>query len=154
MKSTVFWDIIRNQLFPPVFNLVSCLAYSLMLKMEAIYSSETSVNFQWTTRRYIPEDSKYSSRTVTSLWGILLSWCTIGEITSWCTWSTLSAARVSVTSMVWWVVVWDISQSTVYSTLCKVLLGQNYICVTCQNQFTYSSFWSIKAHGDCAQKFT
>jgi hypothetical protein len=25
--------------------------------MEAIYSSETSVDFQWNTRRYIPEDS-------------------------------------------------------------------------------------------------
>jgi hypothetical protein len=31
------------------------LAYSLTLKMEAIYSSETSVDFQRTTRRYIPE---------------------------------------------------------------------------------------------------
>jgi hypothetical protein len=30
--------------------------------MEAICSSETSVDFYWTTRRYIPEDSKYSSK--------------------------------------------------------------------------------------------
>jgi hypothetical protein len=35
---------------------VSCSAYSA-LKMEAIYSSETSVDFQRTTRRYIPVDS-------------------------------------------------------------------------------------------------
>jgi hypothetical protein len=35
--------------------LVSCLAYSSTLKMEATCSSETSVDFQRTTRRYIPE---------------------------------------------------------------------------------------------------
>jgi hypothetical protein len=38
---------------PFVFALVSCSAYSLTLKMEAIRSSETSVVFQRTTRRYI-----------------------------------------------------------------------------------------------------
>jgi hypothetical protein len=36
--------------------LVSCLVYSSTLKMEATCSSETSVDLQWTTRRYIPED--------------------------------------------------------------------------------------------------
>jgi hypothetical protein len=39
------------------FTLVSCSANSSTLKMEAIRSSETSVDFQQTTRRYIPEDS-------------------------------------------------------------------------------------------------
>jgi hypothetical protein len=38
------------------FTLVSYLAYSSALKMEATYSSETLVEFQRTTRRYIPED--------------------------------------------------------------------------------------------------
>jgi hypothetical protein len=38
------------------FTLVSCLAYSSILKMETIFSSETSVHFQRTTRRYVPED--------------------------------------------------------------------------------------------------
>jgi hypothetical protein len=33
--------------------LVSCSAYSLTMKVEAICSSETSVDFQRTTRRYI-----------------------------------------------------------------------------------------------------
>jgi hypothetical protein len=37
------------------FALVSCPAYST-LKMEVIRSSETSVDFQRTTQRYIPED--------------------------------------------------------------------------------------------------
>jgi hypothetical protein len=41
---------------PPAFTLVSCLAYSSTLKMEAKCSSETSVDFQRTTRHYIPED--------------------------------------------------------------------------------------------------
>jgi hypothetical protein len=39
-----------------IFTLVSCLAYSLTLKMEAMCSSEMSVDLQWTTRHYIPED--------------------------------------------------------------------------------------------------
>jgi hypothetical protein len=38
------------------FMLVSCSAYSI-LKVEAILSSETSVDFQLNTRHYIPEDS-------------------------------------------------------------------------------------------------
>jgi hypothetical protein len=38
---------------PPAFTLVSYSAYFSTLKMEAICSSETSVYFQWTTRRYI-----------------------------------------------------------------------------------------------------
>jgi hypothetical protein len=36
--------------------LVSCLAYSFNLKMEAIISSETSIDFHRTTKRYIPEE--------------------------------------------------------------------------------------------------
>jgi hypothetical protein len=42
---------------PPAFTLVSCLAYSSTLKMEATCSSKMSVHFQWTTRQHIPEDS-------------------------------------------------------------------------------------------------
>jgi hypothetical protein len=38
------------------FTLVSFLAYSSNLKMEAICSSESSVETQRTTRRHIPED--------------------------------------------------------------------------------------------------
>jgi hypothetical protein len=37
--------------------LVSCSAYYSALKMEPICSSETSIDFQRTSRRYIPEDS-------------------------------------------------------------------------------------------------
>jgi hypothetical protein len=37
------------------FSLVSCLAYPSTLKMEAICCSETSVDFQRTTPRYIPD---------------------------------------------------------------------------------------------------
>jgi hypothetical protein len=35
----------------------ACLAYSLIMKIEAVHSSETSVNFYRTTRRHIPEGS-------------------------------------------------------------------------------------------------
>jgi hypothetical protein len=39
------------------FTLVSCSAYFLTLKMEAVCSSGSSVDFQWTARCYITEDS-------------------------------------------------------------------------------------------------
>jgi hypothetical protein len=39
------------------YMLVSCLPYSATLKIEAICSSETSVDFQRTAWRYTPEDS-------------------------------------------------------------------------------------------------
>jgi hypothetical protein len=63
MESSIFWDItpcsplkVRARLcLPPAFTPVSCLAYSSTLKMEAKCSSETSVDFQRTTRSYIPE---------------------------------------------------------------------------------------------------
>jgi hypothetical protein len=42
---------------PPALSLAYCSAYFSTLKMEAICSSETSVDFQRTTQRYIPEDS-------------------------------------------------------------------------------------------------
>jgi hypothetical protein len=49
---------------PPAFMLVSCSAYSLTLKMEATHSSETSVEFQRTTRHYVPEDRTLHNTTV------------------------------------------------------------------------------------------
>jgi hypothetical protein len=42
---------------PPAFTLVSCSAYCSTLKMEAICSSETLVDFKRITLRYIPVDS-------------------------------------------------------------------------------------------------
>jgi hypothetical protein len=41
---------------PPAFMLISCFAYPSTLMMEATCSSETLVDFQQTTWRYIPED--------------------------------------------------------------------------------------------------
>jgi hypothetical protein len=77
MKSTISWDkrpygllkvnrgfggtyrlhLQADLCLPPPFTLVSHSAYSSTLKMEAIYSSDASVNLQWTTRPYVPEDS-------------------------------------------------------------------------------------------------
>jgi hypothetical protein len=48
-------ESISSKLFN-YFMLVSCLAYSSVLKMEATCSSETSVDSQWTTRRCISEE--------------------------------------------------------------------------------------------------
>jgi hypothetical protein len=43
-------------------HLVSCLSYSLTLKMEQLCSSETSVDIQGTTWRYTPEDGTLHNR--------------------------------------------------------------------------------------------
>lgn len=51
-KTTALFDACRL--------LVSCLAYSLTLEMEAECSSETPADFYQTTRRYVSED-KYSA---------------------------------------------------------------------------------------------
>jgi hypothetical protein len=73
-RSSIYWDItpcsplkandvseeyvapIFRDLFATYFLLFPCLAYSLTLNIEEIYSSETLVYFQRTTRVYIPED--------------------------------------------------------------------------------------------------
>jgi hypothetical protein len=64
VKNSVFWNI---KLLATCFTIVSCLAYSCALKMEASCSFEKSVNFEWTSRHYNPESrnhQKKSSRTL------------------------------------------------------------------------------------------
>jgi hypothetical protein len=81
LRSPIFWDItscsplkvnrhfggryflllkgrrIRKTELATFFLLVHCLAYYLILKFEATYFPETSVDFQRATCRYIPEDA-------------------------------------------------------------------------------------------------
>jgi hypothetical protein len=60
--NSVFWDITLysplkvNVRLTLIFALVSCSVYSSTLDMEAIYSSEKSVEFQRSIQRYTPED--------------------------------------------------------------------------------------------------
>jgi hypothetical protein len=69
MKSSIFLNITpyswlkakrrlskSQALLATFFTLISCLACSSTLKVEAIYFSETSLDFRRITRRYIPED--------------------------------------------------------------------------------------------------
>jgi hypothetical protein len=60
MKSFIFWDMVLCSSLqgnlPGYFVLVSCLAYSLALKMEVTCSSEMAVDFQRATWHYIPEE--------------------------------------------------------------------------------------------------
>jgi hypothetical protein len=89
MKSNIFWDITpcsplqvnrhfggtyRLHLFclPSAFTLVSCSAYSSTLKIEAICSSETSVHFHRTIRRYVLEDSNVQERILAFLFSYSL----------------------------------------------------------------------------------
>lgn len=46
---------------------VSCMGYSPTLKMEATYSSETSVDFQQATWYYIPEDRTVHNHTTVEI---------------------------------------------------------------------------------------
>jgi hypothetical protein len=55
MKSTIFWDI------------TTCSP--LKVKLEATYSSETSVDFQRTTQRIYPEDSTLHNHRCENLKG-------------------------------------------------------------------------------------
>jgi hypothetical protein len=48
---------------PPAFMLVSCFAYYSTLKMEETCSSEMLVDFQRTTRRYIPQDRTFQTNS-------------------------------------------------------------------------------------------
>jgi hypothetical protein len=48
---------LRVVLLVVCFMLISCLAYSSILKVEATWSNEMSVEFQWITWCYIPETS-------------------------------------------------------------------------------------------------
>jgi hypothetical protein len=56
MSGDVSDERIASALFAACFMPVSCLDYSLTLKMEVIYSCETSVDFKRTAQRYNPED--------------------------------------------------------------------------------------------------
>jgi hypothetical protein len=50
------WSSRKQSLFASWFMMVSCLAYSSTLKIEALCSSVTSVYIQQTTRHYVAED--------------------------------------------------------------------------------------------------
>jgi hypothetical protein len=54
-------DVVRASSHTDISMLISCLAYSSTQNMEAIYSSETSVDFHRISRRYIPEDGTLHS---------------------------------------------------------------------------------------------
>jgi hypothetical protein len=62
--------------------LLGLFLYSLTLKIEEICSSETSVDFQWTTQHYTPDDSTllfYVKKEVFKCEIILLFSCSIAH---------------------------------------------------------------------------
>jgi hypothetical protein len=59
--------IASRALLAACFMPVSCVAYSLTLKMEAIYFSEMVVDFHYTTQHYIPEDRTFHSHCCENL---------------------------------------------------------------------------------------
>jgi hypothetical protein len=71
----------NKQTLSPPFTLVYCSAYFFTLKMEAVCPSDTSVNTQRTTRRYIPQDGTLQVPSIVSplYW---LDW-TISRLSTW-----------------------------------------------------------------------
>jgi hypothetical protein len=67
LHSIVFVGALLATCFMPV----SFLSYSATLKMEAICSSETSVEFQRTTQRYIPEERTFRPESSQENAGVL-----------------------------------------------------------------------------------
>jgi hypothetical protein len=59
MSPTYSGSTSKSRKKPPTFSLVSCFVYSSIIMMEATVSSETSVDFQRTARRYIQEDRTF-----------------------------------------------------------------------------------------------
>jgi hypothetical protein len=90
MKSSIFWDIIPHSLlkvnqhvretfypcFAACFMLVSCLAYSSTLEMEATCSYEMLIDFQLTTQCYVLEDTTIFSLYRLFLYLVALIKCT------------------------------------------------------------------------------
>jgi hypothetical protein len=78
---------VNEAMFCACFMLVFCLTYSLALNMDAIYSSETSVDFHRTTQRYISEDTtlhnhrceNLKSNKLLCLFHFSALWCRISE---------------------------------------------------------------------------
>jgi hypothetical protein len=62
-KFRIFWDIAPCVTLKLTnFSEVRTASIIIVLMMEAVHTSETSVNFNMTTWRYIPEDSKLHTR--------------------------------------------------------------------------------------------
>jgi hypothetical protein len=55
-RKYIKYNIIRSRMLATCFLLVYCLVYSSTLNMQATYSFEISVHFQWKSRHYIPQD--------------------------------------------------------------------------------------------------
>jgi hypothetical protein len=62
----IMWQAISLQ-FVSCLLLIACLAYCSTLKMESVFSSETSLNFYRTTRRHVPWDGTLHSYRCESL---------------------------------------------------------------------------------------
>jgi hypothetical protein len=82
----------KQALVSACFMLVSCLAYSLALKMEVTCSSGMSADFQWTTQCYMSKD-----RTLNNILGCSSSHYYIGhKYTCSCQWNDYSNIRTAI----------------------------------------------------------
>jgi hypothetical protein len=100
--SSIFWDIMpssplkvlfifklkksqarhQHELLATCLMLVSCLAYTLMMKMVEACCSKTQDDFQRITRRYVPEDRTLHNHTCENLttYTVLLLFMTLQDL--------------------------------------------------------------------------
>jgi hypothetical protein len=69
LRRVVWWKFtdISEVLSASIFRAISIIRALIALQMEAVSTSETSVNFYQTTRRNIPEDSHLHTRRCENL---------------------------------------------------------------------------------------
>jgi hypothetical protein len=139
------WRIIptRNQRenLPPTLTPVSCLAYYSILKTESTCSSETSVDSQRTTRRYVPEDKSSSTAVALNVLGWCVSWRITGARLAWLSTEILckhgDGAKL-------WRKIWD-SQVGVYEDFflqaCDTVYSDKYVPAFRRNLLLLSSSW-------------
>jgi hypothetical protein len=71
----IFTGLHGIALLATCFMPVSCLAYSLLQKMEETYSSRILADFQRTTQHYIPEDRTLHNHCCENLKSYVEDWC-------------------------------------------------------------------------------
>jgi hypothetical protein len=131
---------------PPAFTLVSCFAYYSTLKMDATCSSETSVDFQQTTRCYIPEDRTLHNHCCENLKSYsTLSVCWIsGEAVGLTLELSMQSVRLlgEFVQCLYWCTDYSISDSlwgNIYLTLSHLLDELNYAICYCIRNIYWSA---------------
>jgi hypothetical protein len=108
MKFRVFWDVVPCSLVEVDRSFWgTCFIIALMI--EAVHTSETSVNLNVTTRHYIPEDSKLKLCFTANIYLTFQSYCVCYKHFLWWVW---------VCESTWFILCCWIGRATVVINYC------------------------------------